>query len=35
MGLFDKIKKAFSFGNDKDKDNLNKENLEVKNEVKN
>lgn len=35
MGLFDKIKKAFSFGNDKDKDNLNKENLKVKNEVKN
>ena len=35
MGLFDKIKKAFSFGNDKDKDTLNKENLEVKNEVKN
>lgn len=35
MGLFDKIKKAFSFGNDKDKDNLNKENFKVKNEVKN
>ena len=35
MGLFDNIKKAFSFGNDKDKDNLNKENLKVKNEVKN